>query len=159
MRVYARNTNRKRARSPSGAAKGEASEIEEALRLLVRSGDEDRQLRVAILASFYPDLYRFAVALLIEARETVGLSQAELAARFGLPQQLVLSYESGARLLDVGEFVAICRAIGVDPYELLLKAERIADGSFAKLGSTTAEDVVEERGVVGSPSYMWPRRS
>ena len=97
-----------------------------------------------MVTSFYPDLYQAALALLIEAREKAGLSQAELAACFGLPEQLEVSYESGARLLDVGEFVAICRAIGGDPYELLLKAERIADGSFAELESTVAEPLVEE---------------
>jgi DNA-binding XRE family transcriptional regulator len=119
-------------------------EIEEALRLLGRSGEADQRLRVAIVASFYPDLYQAALALLIEARQKAGLSQTELAACFGLPEQLVVSYESGARLLDVGEFVATCRAIGVDPYELLLKAEQIADGSFAELGSTAAEPLIEE---------------
>jgi ribosome-binding protein aMBF1 (putative translation factor) len=93
---------------------------------------------VAIVASFYPDLYQAALTLLIEAREKAGLSQTELAACFGLPEQLVVSYESGARLLDVGEFVAICRAIGVDPYELLLKSERIAEES------TAAEPLIEE---------------
>jgi transcriptional regulator with XRE-family HTH domain len=97
-----------------------------------------------MVASFYPDLYQAALTLLIEAREKAGLSEMELAACFGLPEQLVVSYESGARLLDVGEFVAICRAIGVDSYELLLKAERIADGSFPDLGSTAAEPLVEE---------------
>jgi transcriptional regulator with XRE-family HTH domain len=86
---------------------------------------------VAITASFYPDLYQAALALLIEAREKAGLSQAELAARFRLSEQFTVSYENGARLLDVGEFVAICRAIAVDPCDLLLIAERIADGSFA----------------------------
>lgn len=75
------------------------------------------------MASFYPHLYEAALALLIEAREKAGLSQAELAACFRLPEQLVVSYESGARLLDVGEFVAICRAIGVDPHELAREAE------------------------------------
>jgi transcriptional regulator with XRE-family HTH domain len=77
------------------------------------------------VTSFYPDLYQAALALLVEAREKAGLSEAELAARFGLTERLVSSYETGARLLDVGEFIAMCRAIGVDPYELLLKAERI----------------------------------
>jgi transcriptional regulator with XRE-family HTH domain len=72
------------------------------------------------------------------------MSQAELAVCFGLPEQLVVSYESGARLLDVGEFVAICRAIGVDPYELLLRAEGVDDGSFAESGSTAAEAVIEQ---------------
>ena len=95
------------------------------------------------MASFHPYLYQAALALLIEAREKTGLSQAELAACFRLPEQLVISYESGARLLDVGEFVAICRAIGADPGELLLKAERIADFSFTELESTEAEPLIE----------------
>jgi transcriptional regulator with XRE-family HTH domain len=99
---------------------------------------------MAILASFYPDLYQAAPALLTEAREKAGLSQAELAAAFGLPEQLVVSYESGARPLDVGEFVAICRAIGADPGQLLLEAERVGDSSFANLVSTVAEAVIEE---------------
>jgi transcriptional regulator with XRE-family HTH domain len=75
------------------------------------------------VASFYPHLYEAALALLIEAREKTGLSRAELAARFRLPEQLIASYETGARVLDLGEFIAVCRAIGVDPYELAREAE------------------------------------
>jgi hypothetical protein len=30
----------------------------------------------------------------------------------------------GDRLLDPAEYIAVCRAIGVDPYELLQKAEK-----------------------------------
>jgi transcriptional regulator with XRE-family HTH domain len=96
------------------------------------------------VASFYPHLYEAALALLIEAREKAGLSQAELAACFRLPEQLVVSYESGARLLDVGEFVAICRAIGVEPCQLLCKAERIAGGSFANPESIASEAVIDK---------------
>jgi transcriptional regulator with XRE-family HTH domain len=102
------------------------------------------EVRRRAVASFYPHLYEAVLVLLIEAREKADLSQAELAACFGLPEQLVVSYESGARLLDVGEFVAVCRAIGVAPYELLLKAERVADCSFTELESTAAEPLIEE---------------
>jgi transcriptional regulator with XRE-family HTH domain len=96
------------------------------------------------VASFYPDLCQAALALLIEAREKAGFSQAELAAAFGLPEQLVASYESGARLLDVGEFVAICRAIGADPGQLLFKAERMGGGSFANPESIASEAVIDK---------------
>jgi 2-hydroxychromene-2-carboxylate isomerase len=41
----------------------------------------------------------------------------------GLGAEFVTSYEAGQRLLDPAEFVAIARAIGVDPYELLRRAE------------------------------------
>jgi ribosome-binding protein aMBF1 (putative translation factor) len=87
------------------------------------------------MASFYPHLYQAALALLIEARERVGLSQAELAAHFRLPEQIITSYETGARILDLGEFIAVCRAIGVDPYELAREAE---------LESSATETIIEE---------------
>ena len=79
--------------------------------------------------SFYPKLYQTALALLIDARELAGLTQSELAARFGQPEYFVISYESGRRLLDPAEFIAIARAIGVDPYELLRQAELDVNGS------------------------------
>ena len=81
------------------------------------------------MASFYPHLYENALALLIDARCKAGLTQAELAERFGLSEALVSSYEDGSRILDLAEFIAICRAIGVDPYALLQKAERTSAGS------------------------------
>jgi transcriptional regulator with XRE-family HTH domain len=96
------------------------------------------------VASFYPHLYEAALTLLIDAREKAGLSRAELAACFGLPEQLVVSYETGARLLDVGEFFAICRAIGGDPYEVLRHAERVADRRFGEMGSSAPEAVIEQ---------------
>lgn len=75
------------------------------------------------MASFYPDLYDTALGLLVKAREDAGLSAADLAARFGLTAVFVLTFESGERLLDPAKFIAIARAIGVDPYELLRRAE------------------------------------
>jgi hypothetical protein len=46
------------------------------------------------MASFYPHLYEAALELLITAREHAGLSQADLAARFGVTERLVSSYEA-----------------------------------------------------------------
>jgi len=80
------------------------------------------------LASFYPQLYQTVLALLVEARERAGLSQAELGGRFGLAEQFVISYEDGSRLLDPAEYLAICRAIGIDPYEVLRDAESSVAG-------------------------------
>ena len=79
------------------------------------------------MASFYPELYQTALGLLIEAREAAGLTQAQLAVRFGQPEAFVARYEEGDRLLDPAEFIAVARAIGVDPYALLQKAERVSD--------------------------------
>jgi transcriptional regulator with XRE-family HTH domain len=75
------------------------------------------------MASFYPELYQTALALLVEAREKAGLTQEALAAWFGQSAAFLSSYEEGARLLDPSEYIALARAIGVDPYELLKQAE------------------------------------
>jgi ribosome-binding protein aMBF1 (putative translation factor) len=50
------------------------------------------------MASFYPELYQTAVALLVEAREKAGLTQESLAAWFGQSETFVSSYEEGACL-------------------------------------------------------------
>ena len=61
--------------------------------------------------------------MLVEARGKAGLTQAALAERFSQPGDFVSSYEEGEQLLDPAEFIAIARAIRVDPYELLKRAE------------------------------------
>ena len=53
-----------------------------------------------------------------------ALCDRDHAERFGQTERFVESYESGGRLLDPAEYIAICRAIGVDPFELLQKAEK-----------------------------------
>ena len=80
------------------------------------------------MASFYPHLYETALSLLVEARGKAGLTQAVLAERFSQPEDFVCSFEEGARLLDPAEFIAVARAIRVDPYALLREAERRACG-------------------------------
>jgi len=45
------------------------------------------------MASSYPHLYQAALALCIDARIEAGLTQAELAERFGQPERFVASYE------------------------------------------------------------------
>lgn len=69
-------------------------------------------------------LHRRIVALLIQARREAGLTQTDLAHRLGQRQSFVSRYEVGKRRLDVTEIIMICRAIGVDPIELLRRAER-----------------------------------
>lgn len=58
-------------------------------------------------------------ALLIEAREKAGLTQAEVARRLKRPQSFVAKYEGNERRIDVVEFIQIARALGVDPRDLL----------------------------------------
>ncbi len=58
--------------------------------------------------------YRQLRKLLIEARQTAGLTQADLAKRLGKPQSFVSKYERGERRLDVLELIDIATAIGLD---------------------------------------------
>src|SRR3977135_2313024 len=58
-------------------------------------------------------------ALMIGARKAAKLSQHALALRLKKPQSFVAKYEGGERRLDVLEFIAIARALGVDPLKLM----------------------------------------
>lgn len=65
-------------------------------------------------------------ALLVGARETAGLTQAEVAARLDRPQSFVAKYEGGERRLDVLEFMEVCKALGTDPIGLLSELQQKA---------------------------------
>lgn len=62
--------------------------------------------------------HRHLVAVLVEARQASGLTQAELAARVSKDQSFVSIIERGQRRVDVLEFVALARAMGADPTQL-----------------------------------------
>lgn len=57
--------------------------------------------------------------LLIEARQTAGLTQVELAERLRRPQSYVSKVESGERRLDVVEFLEIADRIGCRADEIV----------------------------------------
>lgn len=61
-----------------------------------------------------PDHVRL-IDLLVKAREKAGLTQQQLADRLGRPQSFVAKYEGGERRIDVIEFIAISRALDLDP--------------------------------------------
>lgn len=62
--------------------------------------------------------HRHLVAVLTEARQDSGLTQAELAKRVGKDQTFVSIIERGQRRVDVLEFVALARAMEADPRQL-----------------------------------------
>lgn len=68
--------------------------------------------------SVFTDAYAVLLQTLIEARKASGVRQTDLAKALGKPQPWVSNYETGIRRLDVIEFVAIARAIGVKPERL-----------------------------------------
>jgi transcriptional regulator with XRE-family HTH domain len=55
----------------------------------------------------------------VQARNDAGLTQVQVAAALKRPQSFVSKYESGERNLDVIEFLAVCRALGVRPTFIL----------------------------------------
>ena len=60
---------------------------------------------------------------LIEARQSKGLTQTEIATHCGKPQSFVSKYESGERRLDVVEFLEVCQALGIKPNSILNKID------------------------------------
>ncbi len=65
--------------------------------------------------SLHSDANEVLSAALASARMSANVSQVELAARLGVKQQFISKLETGRRGLAFLEFVAIARAIGVDP--------------------------------------------
>lgn len=60
-------------------------------------------------------------SLLVEARKSKGLTQAELAVLLNKPQSFVAKYENGERRIDVIEFVDISAALKIAAGDILDK--------------------------------------
>lgn len=66
------------------------------------------------------------ISLLVSARMRAGLSQTVVAERMGKRQQWIAHFESGQRRIDVVEFIAYCRAVGIkDPCVLLRQVMKV----------------------------------
>lgn len=65
--------------------------------------------------------HRHLVAVLAEARQKSGLTQAELAGLVGKDQTFISIIERSQRRVDILEFVALARAMGADPVSLMEK--------------------------------------
>jgi transcriptional regulator with XRE-family HTH domain len=65
--------------------------------------------------SIFGGAHQELVAVLISARKSSGLTQAELGAKVGKDQSYVSLIENGQRRVDVLEFIALCKAMNVDP--------------------------------------------
>ncbi len=63
--------------------------------------------------------YQAAVQVVVHARRQSGLSQRDLADRLGKPRSFVSKIESRERRIDIVEFIALARALGVTPEDLL----------------------------------------
>lgn len=65
--------------------------------------------------------YERLVAVLIEARESAGLTQHELARRMGVQQSMIAKIESRQRNVSVLEFVSFAENFGLNPTELIAR--------------------------------------
>lgn len=65
--------------------------------------------------SVFSDAHNTVVRLLVRTRIAAGLRQAELAARIGKGQSFISRIEQGQRRVDVLEFYALIRAMGLEP--------------------------------------------
>lgn len=64
------------------------------------------------------------IRLLVKTREEAGLTQRDLARILKRSQSFVGRFETGERRLDVVEFVAVAKALKVDPIELFARFVR-----------------------------------
>jgi transcriptional regulator with XRE-family HTH domain len=62
--------------------------------------------------------HQHIVDVLVEARRKSGLTQAQLAAKVGKDQTFISLIERSQRRVDVLEFFALAKAMGVDPQTL-----------------------------------------
>lgn len=69
--------------------------------------------------TIYTQAYRMLVHQLRLRREALRLTQAEVAARLGWPQQRLSAVEAGARRLDVVEFIELTTHLGLAPSSLI----------------------------------------
>ncbi|MFN3465091.1 MAG: helix-turn-helix domain-containing protein [Terricaulis sp.] len=65
--------------------------------------------------SVFTDAYAAFRDTLVAVRKDAGVTQVELAERLGKPQQFISKIENGDRRVDLVEFVAVCRALRINP--------------------------------------------
>jgi transcriptional regulator with XRE-family HTH domain len=76
-------------------------------------------MRMLVTQSVFTEKYDRFRLLMIGARKSANLTQAELAKRLSRPQSFVSKYERGERRLDVVEFLEVTKALGMDPANLI----------------------------------------
>src|SRR3954452_8415860 len=69
--------------------------------------------------------HKALIALLIERREALGMTQTQLADRLGEYQSFVARLESGQRRVDVVEFLELAEALGLDAGKALAAVRKV----------------------------------
>lgn len=70
-------------------------------------------------SSLHSSHYQIFRRLLIEARESAGLTQVQVAEALRKPQSFVSKYERGERRLDFTEFIEIAAILGIDVHAFI----------------------------------------
>jgi transcriptional regulator with XRE-family HTH domain len=65
------------------------------------------------------EAYAAGISAVVQARQSRGVSQRQLAGLLGKSRSFVSKIESRERRLDMIEFVAIARALGMEPEALM----------------------------------------
>lgn len=68
--------------------------------------------------SIFTGEHQVLVEVLVAARKRAGMTQTDLADKIGKDQTFISIIERSQRRVDVLEFCAIARALGVDPENL-----------------------------------------
>jgi len=74
-----------------------------------------------LMKTIYKERYQQLLMLLVEARKTAGLTQAQVSALLDRPQSFIAKVENGDRRLDVIEFMVLCQALGQSPENIITR--------------------------------------
>lgn len=86
------------------------------------------------MKSVYSDQYGDFLNIMIAARKQSRFTQQQLAEVLERPQSYVSKYERGERRLDVVEFLAIAKALKVDPCSILQRVVSASSRGAARRG-------------------------
>jgi transcriptional regulator with XRE-family HTH domain len=77
------------------------------------------------IKSIYKKEYEVIIAKLKEARKKTGLTQSEVAEKFGRHQSYMAKIEGGERRLDIMEFIELAQMYGRSPEYFLKELKNI----------------------------------
>lgn len=69
--------------------------------------------------SIFTNNYQLLLQLLVATRKKANITQQELAKKLGKNQSYISKYENSERRLDMIEVIAIMKAMGANPTELM----------------------------------------
>ena len=71
--------------------------------------------------------YEALRSILRETRDSLGLSQEQVASRIRRLQTYISDIETGVRRLDVVEFLRLAKALKLDPATVIAKVNKVRD--------------------------------